>query len=315
MPKAWAVDKLRPKLPLAQAAAVILRVKLPEVLHYEAQARLGEVDGIHDMRIAAKRLREAMRVLRPTLPPRERKRLLPVIEHLNDALGSVRDCDVLLEALQQLGQSDRQVKIGLKPLVADLRKQRRANHKALLHLLDDLPRLQFVERYERAMDLLQAARAPGQPTVAAFAAEAIAERLTRVIDNLDVISTPSDTVLFHRERIHVKKLKYALEPFQALFPRKLAALYQQIGDLQELMGLVHDTDVQVELLGEWEREQGDVPALTVARQMIHEQREEFLTQTAKHTQVMQKGRFDEKLWKMVAKVAGTPPAPASVQPL
>ncbi|MEI6500629.1 MAG: CHAD domain-containing protein, partial [Armatimonadota bacterium] len=105
MPKAWAVENLTTDMPLSQAASLILQVKLPEVLHYERGVIRGTVNSVHDMRIGSKRLREAVRVLKPAIPAKDRARLLPTVEQLNDLLGEVRDRDVLRGALQKLAKT------------------------------------------------------------------------------------------------------------------------------------------------------------------------------------------------------------------
>ena len=102
MPKPWCAEKLTSETPLPQAAALILAVKLPETLSYEAEARAGDVDGVHDMRVGSKRLREALRVFRPVLPERYRGTLLPFAEELNDALGLVREHDVLIQQFERI---------------------------------------------------------------------------------------------------------------------------------------------------------------------------------------------------------------------
>ena len=69
MPRNRPVKALRAEQPLTEAAAAILRAKLPAVLRYEAGVEAGGVDAIHDMRIESKRLREVLRVLQDESHP------------------------------------------------------------------------------------------------------------------------------------------------------------------------------------------------------------------------------------------------------
>jgi CHAD domain-containing protein len=285
MPKPWLAENLRPEMPLSHAAALVLSVKLPEVLHYEGAARTGRVAGIHDMRVACKRLREALRVLRPAIPRDARRKLLPVVEELNDALGQVRDRDVLRGAFKQMVQRDDRL-ADLQVLRRQLAKERQSHHRELLRVLEGLKESGFSRKYARLMTELEHQPAAGQAVVAQFAAEAISVRLQDVMDNLPAITGRYRGARFHRQRLRVKKLKYALEPFLPLLPADANELHGMVGELQELMGLVHDMDVQREVVADWVAAHGLSDGLRLALQQIARQRRELLVQTREHVRRM-----------------------------
>lgn len=266
MPKAWSVKSLQPEMPLSVAAALVLEVKLPEVLSYEAAARSGDVDGIHDMRVAAKRLREALRVLLPGLPPAARKGLLRDVEALNDHLGQVRDRDVMGQFFALVGGDSRGHL--LQPLIAHLQAEREKHFHKLLRFLDRLHDRGFAPFYAEVMAEMRERPDAGQPSIHEFAAGAIGERLDAVEANWAACQTPYDVDPFHRQRIRVKKLKYALEPFLVLLPRDIKQPYGLIAELQEVMGLIHDCDVQAEVLGEWLQSHRPGPGLSVAQDSV-----------------------------------------------
>ena len=94
--KARSVKKLDPEAPLEENAARIVKVRLDELRSFwnKAQKRK-QVEAQHDMRIAAKRLRYVLEVTgfcfgRPAAIGRRRAR------DLQDILGEVHDCDVML---------------------------------------------------------------------------------------------------------------------------------------------------------------------------------------------------------------------------
>jgi CHAD domain-containing protein len=293
MPKAWISRDLTPDMPLSHAAAAVLRVKLPEVLHYQSGAAAGKVSGIHDMRVGSKRLREAVRVLRPVLPREARRKLLPVIEELNDALGEVRDRDVLRQALKQMAKEDASLP-ALQPVRKALARQRRSKQQRLRKLLKELKRSDFADKYQELMDALDRQSPRGQRPVARFAAEAINGRLQDVMDNADDITARYDSRRFHRERIRVKKLKYAMEPFLPLLPADHVELYALISDLQELMGQVHDVDVQGEAIGEWIATHGMTDG-SRALQYIARRRRALLRRTREHFRQMVEKDFEGRL--------------------
>jgi exopolyphosphatase/pppGpp-phosphohydrolase len=59
-----------------------------------------DIEGVHDVRVASRRLRAAMDVAAPAFPGKWYMALHRTAKEITDALGEVRDRDVLLEALQ-----------------------------------------------------------------------------------------------------------------------------------------------------------------------------------------------------------------------
>jgi CHAD domain-containing protein len=98
--KARKVKKLDPATSLAENAARIVRVRLDEVRSFVPNAlEAEEVDARHDMRIAAKRLRYVLEATefcfgRAGETGRRRAR------DLQDVLGELHDCDVMLPRLE-----------------------------------------------------------------------------------------------------------------------------------------------------------------------------------------------------------------------
>ena len=99
--KARQVKKLDPARPLGENAARIVRVRLDELLVVRPEgARAPEIKAQHDMRIAAKRLRYVLEVTgfcfgRPADTARRRAR------DLQDILGEMHDCDVMLPRVRE----------------------------------------------------------------------------------------------------------------------------------------------------------------------------------------------------------------------
>ncbi|MGH9838348.1 MAG: CHAD domain-containing protein [Blastocatellia bacterium] len=70
------------------------------IVSHEAGAGAGEVEAVHDMRVAIRRLRVALVNFAVCLPREDRKRLRVRLENLAKALGGVRDLDVMIAALE-----------------------------------------------------------------------------------------------------------------------------------------------------------------------------------------------------------------------
>jgi len=99
--KARRVKKLNPRKPLADNAARIVRVRLDEMRSFaDAALQPERTRDQHDMRIAAKRLRYVLESTefcfgRPAERARRRAR------ELQDLLGELHDCDVMLPRVER----------------------------------------------------------------------------------------------------------------------------------------------------------------------------------------------------------------------
>jgi CHAD domain-containing protein len=97
--KARKVRGLDPAMPFAEAAQRIAAVRAQEVLDLAARAQdPAKVKPLHDLRIAAKRLRYVLELTGPEATVRQLKRL-------QDQLGEVHDCDVHLPEIRELARS------------------------------------------------------------------------------------------------------------------------------------------------------------------------------------------------------------------
>ena len=78
--------------------------ELVEDLHKNIGKALREFDpdGIHDARVATRRLKSAMKLLAPVLSDGQRKPFEKVLKRLRRRLGPLRDLDVMIESLSEL---------------------------------------------------------------------------------------------------------------------------------------------------------------------------------------------------------------------
>jgi CHAD domain-containing protein len=88
--------------PVSENARRILRVRLDELYSFDEQVRdPWQSVALHDCRIAAKRVRYVLEILGPTLgDPSEE--LHDRAKEIQDILGELHDCDVLVPRLERL---------------------------------------------------------------------------------------------------------------------------------------------------------------------------------------------------------------------
>src|SRR3954454_2172584 len=103
MAKAREIPGLRPGMPFAEAAAATVTVRAEELFEHSANVLdTSDIERVHDMRVAARRLRAVLEIYAPCFPKAQFKPLLREVKDLADALGERRDPDVLLDRLAEL---------------------------------------------------------------------------------------------------------------------------------------------------------------------------------------------------------------------
>ena len=103
MAKARDIPGLHPSMPFAEAAAVTVAVRAAELFeHAEGVLDTSDIERVHDMRVASRRLRAVLEIYAPCFPNAQFKPLLKEVKALADALGARRDPDVLLDRLAAL---------------------------------------------------------------------------------------------------------------------------------------------------------------------------------------------------------------------
>jgi CHAD domain-containing protein len=106
------------------------------VIFHESGSLAGDVESVHDMRVAVRRLRVALTNFSICVSKEDRKRLRSRLENLADALGGVRDMDVMIVALKTspTPRPD-QEKSAVSALIGRLRARRRSRLRALMKYL------------------------------------------------------------------------------------------------------------------------------------------------------------------------------------
>jgi CHAD domain-containing protein len=136
--KAKAIEGLSPEDSYGLVAARIVATRTEEL---SEQARdvldTGDIDRVHDMRVATRRLRAALEVFEPCFPPKPYRQALREVKRLADGLGERRDRDVAIAALggfnAQMPAPDRR---GVESLIEQLRDEQDEANRQLAPLVD-----------------------------------------------------------------------------------------------------------------------------------------------------------------------------------
>ena len=92
-----------PYEPYALAGARIVRMRADELFsHGDEVLDTSDIERVHDMRVASRRLRAVLEIFEPVFPTGDFKTVLRDVKALADALGERRDPDVHIEAMETL---------------------------------------------------------------------------------------------------------------------------------------------------------------------------------------------------------------------
>ena len=213
-----------------------------------------EPEGVHSMRVASRRLRSSLRSFMPYLNKGALTPALKEIKTIADALGTVRDQDVAILALENL--SSKMPKEFLSPLerLIDSRKLSRETARHDLKKVLAKRRLKELSvQFELALESVAQHQAtsttPGNDqSYISVAKTIIRGRLTELEQLSDSLYFPSDNRPLHDLRIAAKRLRYAIELFSSCWEGKLELFAKRAARLQTDLGQLHDCDVWIESL-------------------------------------------------------------------
>ncbi len=237
-------------------AGKVLRVRFDEVIKLrDAALDFSDIEGVHAMRVAIRRLRSALRDFLPLLKKRPLRRVRKNLKQIADALGAVRDQDVAILALEHLqaaaefDQINEQIKEGIEKLLGERRLVREKAQMDLIQTLnaDGLAKLQA----DFSAALEKAVRKNKRSRVVSFneaGREAVADSLQDLCDLGACVYEPFNVEKLHEMRIAAKRLRYAVELFTVCWGERIAPFAVEIAEMQSFLGEVHDCDVWLENL-------------------------------------------------------------------
>jgi len=239
---------------MAVAAAKVLRLHFNKMLAHEKGTRLGEdPEELHDMRVATRRMRMALRIFAPYLDAQEVRPALKGLRRTGRRLGVVRDLDVFKgKAVRYVERLPRRRRGELDGLLAAWDLEYAARRAELIAYLDGRRYRRFVERMAALLEEPpeRLAAPGGQGTVAQVLPMLLHRDVADVLGAGALVGPGAPLTRFHELRIAGKALRYTLEFFAAPLGRgalpliaTMKGLQDHLGDLQDAVvasGLVRD---------------------------------------------------------------------------
>ncbi|MDB5370439.1 MAG: hypothetical protein JWP20_1997 [Roseomonas sp.] len=232
-----------------EAALAFAIAHLTEVLLVHAPRARPELgpEGVHQCRVAARRLRSCLKQFRPVVDGSELRALDAQLGDFARALGEARDLDVFLlnlgaELAASAGVADRRV----AGLLRTARARREAAYTALRVMLDGPEFRRLIWSATRLAALRtwgSEAPATDDAPLRPFARAVLARRWRRLLKRgADIEDQPAESL--HELRLDAKRLRYAAELFAPLWPGKAAKRFlRRLSAVQDALGVANDTHV------------------------------------------------------------------------
>ena len=150
MAKARNVKGIAPEKSLEECARRIIITRLHEMMSFKEGAIDGtDIEHVHDMRVASRRLRAAMRNFADCFTPKkEFHRHLKRVERITSTLGGVRDLDVLIDRFQKdVLTVPEEAQIGVQNLISHLQKEREEERAPMFTMFEELDKSNFEQKF------------------------------------------------------------------------------------------------------------------------------------------------------------------------
>jgi CHAD domain-containing protein len=232
----------------------LCRRVLPPLLDAVAKESTGaiendDVECVHRMRVASRRMRSALSIFEPCFPRKRAKAWKTEMKSVTEALGEARDADVQIIFLveRMAATEDRTLAPGLRHLLDKKRRRRRALQPGLEKTLNEL-------RLHGVLDEISSLLADPEkkdasplrtPSTLRQADEHVSRRVSELRGHEESVRDPDAILEHHVMRIAAKRLRYTLEAFRLAFGDELRDEISRIKRLQELLGEMHDCDVWI----------------------------------------------------------------------
>lgn len=247
---------LTPALTVGEAFRAVMQASL---MHLQANVHGmlagGDLEYLHQMRVALRRLRSAFGVFEPVMPEAPVAPMVAELKWLASSLGPARDWDVFLtETLPPIAKefgshgelkafSERCGGLQRRAGAKARRAVRSARYQRLMLLLAG-----WLESGSGPNELTPDQRAALDAPVGEFAAKVLEQRYDQVRKRgrrFGKLSRPE----LHRLRIAVKKFRYATDFFAGLYEGGLVReARRRLSDLQDILGTINDAATVTNLM-------------------------------------------------------------------
>ncbi len=247
---------IEPDAPVLEGVSRLANTLWRDTWKYADKTAQGDADGLHDMRVAIRRLRSLLQNFEgekeaPILTTSLRSELREhrnSLSKLGDALGVVRDYDVLGDYLKDYTANRLKTPLdestpGLLIFERHLQDRRAKAFAPMVKRINKSRRSQgLYEQFGRWALGLPAAAAPGL-TLADTARNLLAVRLDEIETHADALDAAHVEVEQHELRKSLRRLRYTFETLGPCYAGEVKPYIKTLVELQDLLGEMQDRSV------------------------------------------------------------------------
>ena len=244
---------------MAEAARKTLYFHFKRMVNHEAGTRRGEdIEELHDMRVATRRMRAATRVFGNYMDMKTIKPFAKKLRRVGRTLGAVRDLDVFKQKAQAyIDTLPSQRQDELEPLLSVMDKEHQKAREQMLNLFDSDYYERFKKRFAKFLKRPGTASLPELGShgellpqqVRLVLPVVIYQQLANVRAYEELIKGPEVSLeRLHRLRIAFKGLRYTLEFFREVLHPDTAQVIEEIKAVQDHLGDLQDAVVTCNIL-------------------------------------------------------------------
>ncbi len=231
-------------------ARTLLRQLLLIAGEIAATKRGNDIESIHRMRVASRRLRTALWLYKKYFSSRKLRKWAKKFRTNAKALGDIRDTDVHIDFIARFLRrpATKSYRLGIARLHAALSKKRKRMQTRVVETVGDLEKSGTIEDMREALRMIL----QSQPVLISrlknkFVYKTAKNSVSKCLDELLsfelYVQRPERCEELHEMRIAAKHLRYTLEIFEPLYARRIAPIRETVRKVQQLLGGIHDCDI------------------------------------------------------------------------
>jgi CHAD domain-containing protein len=246
---------MSPDDPMAEAGRKALYFHFERMLFNEPVSRLGDdIEGVHDMRVATRRMRSALRLFGPFFDEKAIEPFGRDLRTVAGALGAVRDLDVFKEKAEHFMADHPDA--DLTPLLDGWEQRYAKARRKFIATLDKGKYERFVARFHEFLITPGAGALPSDPgDITAYQVRHVAPRLIyehyEQVRAYEAVTDDAPITTLHALRIDFKRLRYTLEFFEEVLGSQARQVINEIKTMQDHLGDLNDADVAETMLREF----------------------------------------------------------------
>ena len=222
---------------------MLLKQRLTTLLEAMPAAQAGDMRSVHQARVATRRLREALPVLRASVDGQALGRVQRQVRRMTRALGPVRELDVALAHLDDMAARNLVSTRALARVRQTMARERLARRRDMLAAITPG---KIEKLRQRLGDVSSGPQAAHSAAALAEAAQQVSKRARRLAAAIERAGGLYLADRLHAVRIAAKKLRYALEIDRELKRSHSTARVTQLKRLQDLLGRMHDYEILID---------------------------------------------------------------------